>query len=68
MATYTLLCAVQDTPHLRHYAVDVLGLAEEIRQKICVEFQGLSSLVRKDMELLERYIAYLKTTRNIAYP
>lgn len=68
MATYTLLCAVQDAPHLRHYAVDKLRLAEKIRQKIHVEFQHLSPLVQKDMELLDRYRSYLESTETTEYP
>lgn len=61
MATYTLLCAVQDAPHLQHYALAQLSLAEEIRQKIQTEFRHLSPLVQKDMELLEQYRKHLET-------
>jgi len=68
MSTYTLLCAVQDVPHLRHYATPALCIAEEIRQKISVQFQQLSPLVQKDMALLEKYIAHLRTTQAMEYP
>ena len=60
MATYTLLCAVENAPHLRHYAVPYMGIAEEIRLRVCSEFKHLSPLVRKDMELLEKFIAQVR--------
>ncbi|KAH7399223.1 hypothetical protein DE146DRAFT_526451 [Phaeosphaeria sp. MPI-PUGE-AT-0046c] len=61
MATYTLLCAIQDVPHLRHFAVGKQYLAEEIRRKIELEFRHLSPLVENEMELLERYNIYLES-------
>jgi hypothetical protein len=61
MATYTLLCAVQDAPHLRHFAVAKQDLSEEIRRKIQLEFRHLSPLVEMDMALLGRYKLYLES-------